>query len=608
PMNTEFRVETGLTNRNITALEIAKNVVFAGTAGSGVFRSHIQSSDNQQQLGDRWEQVINGLSDLEIRCLALEYKSLDPENTTPDDTALIVWAGTARGGVFRSEDYGDHWQPINTNLTNTDIRSILASQSTKQTSATIVLGGVGFLVSDDGFQVKPVQKHDEVEVRHPPGGITQVVGTHHYQWSLKDKDGFSGTLDITHPTDITLLPANPDSELMSEVVEIQRPPTNQQLPLLTLQQAIHHSYDPTTVSVLANIVAATHGEMVSEVLGSGDGHATHQSFILKEPPLTFIPAANAAGADSSLNVRVNGVLWQPTDSLYKLNSHDESYTVRLEDDGTTFVLFGDGIRGSRLPTGEENITATYRSGMGLVGNVGADSLSILKTRPQGISDVINPLAATGAANPERLADARTKAPSTVRTLARIVSLYDFEDFALGFAGIGKAQAVPLWNGETQLVHITIAGINGAAVTPDTNLYTQLETAMNQARDPVQQMEISSFTLLRFNLEARVLIDDRYLVDDVQKNVEAALHETFAFDHRDFGQAVTTAEIIGVIQAVEGVVAVNIEALYQRDRSRALEASLEASLAQFNPQTGQITPAQLLLPNPAGLKLTLGGTL
>ncbi len=51
------------------------------------------------------------------------------------------------------------------------------------------------------------------------------------------------------------------------------------------------------------------------------------------------------------------------------------------------------------------------------------------------------------------------------TLDRIVSLRDFEDFARAFAGIGKAQATWLWDGERRLVHLTVAASNGGAVRP-----------------------------------------------------------------------------------------------------------------------------------------------
>jgi predicted phage baseplate assembly protein len=410
------------------------------------------------------------------------------------------------------------------------------------------------------------------------------------------------------PPQLTLLPAAAESDVVSEMAKIQLPPTDQQLPVLTLQQPLKYSYDPATVQVYANVVQATHGQTVEEVLGSGDGHETNERFALKKPPLTYVPTATASGAKSTLEVRVNGVLWQEVPSLYPLTPQDQNYIIRIEDDGKTTVTFGDGIKGARLPSGNENVTATYRSGIGLDGNIAATRLSLLKTRPQGIVEVNNPIPATGAAPPESLEEAREKAPPTVRTLDRIVSLRDFEDFARGFAGIGKAQAVALWHEESHLVHITIAAVGGESVLPESSLYTNLIAAIDQARDPLQQVQVDSYDRILFNLEARLLINPRYQPEEVENKVFAALKTTFAFPQRQFGQNVTAAEAIATMQNVEGVIAVDLDALYPSGRSKGLVQSLTAFQAQSDPQTNQVYPAQLLLLNPAGIQLAIVPTL
>jgi predicted phage baseplate assembly protein len=216
-------------------------------------------------------------------------------------------------------------------------------------------------------------------------------------------------------------------------------------------------------TLYANVVAATHGETTSEALGSGDGSRPHQRFKLKKSPLTYVSAKTPSGAATTLTVRVNGVAWAEQPSLYATEPNDANYVVRIADDGTATVLFGDGKQGARLPTGQENVTATYRVGIGQAGEVGAGALSLLKTRPLGVRGVTNPVAAGGAEDPETLASARTNAPQTVLTLDRIVSLQDFTDFANAFAGVGKAQAVAIREGERLLIHLTVADASGDPV-------------------------------------------------------------------------------------------------------------------------------------------------
>lgn len=586
PANTEFTINTGLTNRDITTLQLSADgsVLYAGTAGSGVFRSGDE--------GDRWQQIITNLEDLSIRCLICEGNE-------------TVWVGTATAGVFRSINRGDLWSAASLNLTNTDVRALLLPHN-----STLVAGGIGILKSEDGLTVKPVQRQDIVQVIKPPQPQPPQPNQPltDYRWLLRDKDDFLGLLDTTAEQIFPLLPAADTDALMSEQAQIKYPPTDQQQPILTLQAPITYSYDPATVEIAANVVKATHGETAAEILGSGDGTTANQRFALTKPPLTYVATTNARGSDSTLEVRVDDVLWQEVASLYSLKPQSQAYIIRIEDDGTTTITFGDGERGARPPSGQENITARYRSGIGTDGNVAAQRLTILKTRPQGIADVTNSLPATGAANRESLAAARTNAPPTARTLGRIVSLTDFQDFAQGFVGIGKAQAVALWDGNTQVVHITIAGADAAPVPPTAALYQSLVTAIDQARDPIQQVQVDSYERLFFNLEARVLLDPRYQAATVLPQLTAVLTTSFAFERRDFGQFVTSAEVITALQSVTGVIAVDLDALYAVGRSRALNAVLTAHTARYDPDTQTIQPAQLFLLSPTGIQLSFVATL
>ena len=138
------------------------------------------------------------------------------------------------------------------------------------------------------------------------------------------------------------------------------------------------------------MAAATHGETVQEVLGSGDGSKPFQKFTLKQPPLTYVGADTTSGTLSTLRVFVNDIEWREVPALYGAEPKDRVFVTRVGDDGKTTVQFGDGLTGARLPTGQENVRATYRRGVGLGGLLKADQLSILMTRPAGVRGVTNP--------------------------------------------------------------------------------------------------------------------------------------------------------------------------------------------------------------------------
>lgn len=386
----------------------------------------------------------------------------------------------------------------------------------------------------------------------------------------------------------------------SEVVEIKTVEKIGNTTRITLIANLTRTYQRDTVAINANVARATHGETKKdEVLGSGDGSLGFQRFTLKQKPLTYISAPVAGGAASTLAVRVKGVLWHEVPSFYEVEPSDRAYVTRRADDASVTVQFGDGANGARLPTGTNNVTATYRTGIGLDGLVDTGTITTLLSRPLGLKATTNPIPATGAGDPEELKDARVNAPLTVLTLDRIVSVQDFEDFARSFAGIGKAQATLLWNGERQLLHLTVAGADGNAVDPASDSFKNLLGAIDAARHANQPVRVSPHVALFFTLNARVAVDPDLIKADVFGAVKAALTAGFAFEVRGFGQGVSASEILAVMQKVPGVVAVDLEALNGLDPIK--HPNIPARVAHREWAT--IKGADLLLINPDGITLT-----
>jgi len=373
---------------------------------------------------------------------------------------------------------------------------------------------------------------------------------------------------------------------------------------ITFQSALANVYLRDQLVISANVALATHGDTGSpEILGSGDGSQTNQRFALKRSPLTYVSAPTASGSSSALTVRVGGVEWSEAPSLYGLGPTSQSYTLRTDDSGITWVIFGDGVNGARLPTGTANVTATYRVGLGPAGEQGAGQLTLLQSRPLGVRGVTNPLPATGSAPPEALDDARSNAPRTVLTLDRVVSLDDFEDFTAAFAGIGKAQSVPLWSGESQVVHLTVGSATGGAVTPDMPLYQNLIAAIAASSDGAHRVLVDSFQPRFFKLSMSVWIDPRMVTADVLAAATTALEAAFTFETRDFGQSVSEAELLALVQGVSGVVACRVDALYAAGATPTTTSLLTALTAQWDATHSKILPAELLLLQPGGLTLT-----
>jgi hypothetical protein len=368
---------------------------------------------------------------------------------------------------------------------------------------------------------------------------------------------------------------------------------------LTVTPPLANSYARNSFSLNANVARATHGETVSEILGSGDASQTFQQFVLKQSPLTYVSAANANGVESTLQVRVNSLLWQEVPTFFGRGPQEHIFVTRTDDKSMTTLESGDGVTGARLLSGQNNVQATYRKGIGLGGLVNAGQLTSLLTRPLGISSVTNPENATGAQDPESLTDARTNAPLTVLTLDRAVSLQDYEDFSRAFAGVAKALATWTWANQSQCVFITVAGPEGAAIPTDSDTYKNLLAALQQAGDPFVNLCVKTFSPAYFHFAGKVKIDPTYETEAVLTAAEQALRTQFSFDARDFGQPVFLSEVFAAIQAVPGVVAMDVNKLYRAGESPTLEARLLAAMPEMK-SDGSFAAAELLILDPGPL--------
>jgi hypothetical protein len=343
----------------------------------------------------------------------------------------------------------------------------------KDAVVTVVEEGAGWVIEDPGADLYLLRsERASINIYQPVNPLWVIAApslsdanSGMMQWHLMDQLGFTGFI-TARPNEISLVPPSTPATKVSEIAHIQGSKilVNEGYTSVALVRLLQYVYDPRAVIICANVVHATHGKTVpQEVLGSGRGDQEYQSFVPSHYPVTHVAALTSGEVRTTLSVRVvsepqqgilpgvpllqasieEGAPWQETQSLIGSDGSSQHYITRTDENGRTRVIFGDGKRGARLPTGVENVVATYRYGIGPEGEVAANSLTLLQQQPLGISSVTNPVSATGAAAGEPMDTARIKAPVSVRSLGRIVSLRDYEDFIYGLPGVGKVQVKSL---------------------------------------------------------------------------------------------------------------------------------------------------------------------
>ncbi|MCU1593828.1 MAG: putative baseplate assembly protein [Frankiales bacterium] len=183
-----------------------------------------------------------------------------------------------------------------------------------------------------------------------------------------------------------------------------------------------------SAAAIGGSVPAEHAVPVGqEVLGRSNGRAS-QSFTVARTPI--LPRS----ADEVIRViDLDGAVdWQEV-SDFSESGPDDRHVVW--DAATGVVRFGPRVRyadgstrqhGAVPRDGAEIVMSGYRYGGGAGGNVGAQTLTVLRSTLPFIDVVTNRLPATGGVDAESVADAKERGPLSLRTGQRAVTHGDFE--------------------------------------------------------------------------------------------------------------------------------------------------------------------------------------
>lgn len=301
-------------------------------------------------------------------------------------------------------------------------------------------------------------------------------------------------------------------------------------------------------AVLANVARASQGESAAagpEPLGVADARTENPRFALARAPVSEVPAATARGYAPALEVRLGGQLCDLADDLDAPPARAPVFAFSERGDGKAEIRFA-----GRLTSGRP-VTALYRAGAGAAGNLEAGRLTTALTPVAGVRSVVNPVPADGGADREPIAAMRVAAPRAVRTLGRVVSLEDYEAFAVAYRGVGKASAMEMRLGGRRVAALTVA--TASLLPPDADLKTALLRALRAVSPPGRDVRVLGFRPLAPTLAIALAVDPQFPRADVETRVRRRLGEAFGAPARRFGEGLARSSVLAVVQGVEGVV-------------------------------------------------------
>jgi predicted phage baseplate assembly protein len=252
--------------------------------------------------------------------------------------------------------------------------------------------------------------------------------------------------------------------------------------------------------------------------------------------------------------------------------------VREDLQGSSWVQFGDGLTGRRLPSGIENVIAKYRSGTGAFGGLKPETTVQAGARLDHLDKVFLPDIATGGEAPESGDIARQAAPGKVQSLDRLVSLRDFETETLAIAGVSKVKAA--WSLVDNIPSVVVTVLMETGRAQEIDQVRQILMTYNRCRGPQRYpIQVVEGKRLYVWIGADVAFAPTFQVDLVTQAIQQALGAAlplavgqspsslppskglFGIGQRAFGEPEYATRLAGTIQNVPGVQWTQIRQLF-----------------------------------------------
>ncbi|HEX8237098.1 MAG TPA: putative baseplate assembly protein [Abditibacteriaceae bacterium] len=306
--------------------------------------------------------------------------------------------------------------------------------------------------------------------------------------------------------------------------------------------------------------------------------------------------------------------WKPRRDLLMSNGSAREFVAETENDGTTFLRFGNDQNGLRPAEGTA-FTATYRIGNGAAGNMGAEAIYHIATNDAAIVRVRNPLSARGGTEPESIEDVRQRAPAAFRTQQRAVTPADYSEVTQRLRrDVQRTATTFRWTGSWHTVFLTVDRPGGLPV--DDRFETKVRQHVERYRMAGYDLEVDGPSFVSLEIEMFVCAKPEYF----RSHIKAALLQTFSNntlpdgrrgvfhpDNFTFGQTVYLSRIYAAAQAVPGVASVHITKF---GRQGAPAAAFSQALQDGKLLLGRLEIARLdndrNFPERGVFRLTLGG--
>jgi predicted phage baseplate assembly protein len=346
--------------------------------------------------------------------------------------------------------------------------------------------------------------------------------------------------------------------------------------------------DAMTVVSIGASIECTHSELIRSELIGRVTEAPGERYFLQNTPI--LPRRG----DELLEVEQpdgTWVQWTEVESFRESGAEDRHYTIDAVSGELSFgprIRAADGTErayGMRPARGSALRFSRYRSGGGIIGNVGSSTLTVLKSSIPYIASVNNRLPGIGGLDPESLEAAKERTPRLLRSRDRAVTAEDYE-FLAGESSpqVARAKAIAvrstdqggaLTPGTVEL--LIVPALDPATVRtleilqPPPELLDEVRRYLDDRRLLGTNLAVDGPAYVGVSIEANVVVQPTASAENVRHRVHDRIVQYLdpLLGGPDghgwpFGRDLYLSEIQSIIQSVPGVEFAQDVTLYQVD--------------------------------------------
>ncbi len=343
---------------------------------------------------------------------------------------------------------------------------------------------------------------------------------------------------------------------------------------------------------IGGTTTVSHSQIIKmEELGKASGEPGQRFKLNNTPVLALNPVEGEIMLVDSLEEGKVPEVWTPVPDFSDSKPGDKHFVC---DYITGEITFGPALRnpsgveeqwGAIPPYNHRIIMNAYRTGGGMEGNVGSNSITVLKSSIPYVSSVTNRRPITGGTTAESLEHALMRGPRTLRARNRAVTAEDFEvltrEATSGVARVKCLTPGPLDKPDPEdrvepgtVVLLVVPEVDSELreVRPEhlslsAGMKQDILTYLDERRLLTTQIELTTPRYQWITIQARIKTSNAYVNERVKREAERRIYRflrpvhggpdpTMKYDKPGegwpFGRILYVSEFYPLLQTIEGV--------------------------------------------------------